>query len=147
MPLDGLAGFFPSPDHLFSLAYSESVSAVDFFIKRYTEQALWDLVRSYADGQSDDDAFTSATGVDVAAFNADWFGYLGAQVPQPFGPQPAPPGPVPDSWQVDPPPSIAPASPGPSVPTVFRPAAAEPCPGQICATGAPTSRRRWIQRA
>lgn len=113
IPLEGLAGFFPSPVDQFSLAYSESVSAVDFFIKRYGEQALWDLVRSYADGQSDDDAFINATGADVAVFNSDWFGYLGAQVPVPFGPQPAPPGPVPSSWQVEPTPS---SGPDPSAP-------------------------------
>jgi hypothetical protein len=116
IPLDGLAGFFPSPQEQFNLAYAESVSAVDFFTQRYGEQALWDLVRSYASGQSDDDAFVSATGADVAAFNADWFGHLGAQVRAPFGPQPAPPGPVPDSWQVDASPSAAPGSPDPSVP-------------------------------
>ena len=136
IPLDGLAGFFPSPVDLFSLAYSESVSAVDFFTQRYTEQALWDLVRSYATGQSDDDAFISATGGDVAAFNADWFGYLGAQVPAPFGPQPAPPGPVPDSWDVEPPPSTAPTSPAPSRPA----ATALPQPSRNPARSVPPAR-------
>ena len=116
IPLPGLAGFFPSPEDQFVLAYAESVSAVDYFIKTYGEQTLWDLVRSYAQGQSDDDAFTTATGTDMAAFNAAWMGSLGAEVPQPRGPQPAPPGPVPSSWSVEAPASAAPASPAATTP-------------------------------
>lgn len=100
IPLQGLAGFFPSPPDQFELAYGESVSAVDFFIRTYTDQRLWDLVRSYSQGLSDDDAFHNATGSDVAAFNAAWTQSLGASVREPVGPQPAPPGPIPPGWTV-----------------------------------------------
>ena len=44
-------------------------------------ETLWDLVGSYAEGLSDDDAFIAATGADVAAFNAAWFESLGLNVP------------------------------------------------------------------
>jgi hypothetical protein len=98
IPLQGIGGFFPSPVDQFELAYAEAVSAVDYFVDTYSEETLWDLVRSYRDGLSDDDAFTAATGGDLAAFNAGWMASLGAEVREPIGPQPAPPGPVPSDW-------------------------------------------------
>jgi hypothetical protein len=121
IPLDGLAGFFP-PGDAFYLAYGEAVSSVDYFIRTYSEQTLWDLVRSYAQGVSDDEAFTAATGADVDAFNAAWMGSLGVDVPDPRGPQPAPPGPVPDGWNgqgqpATPPPTLAPGQTPTPVPT------------------------------
>lgn len=101
IPLDGLAGVFPSTTDGFYLAYGESVAAVDFFIRTYGEQKLWALVRSYADGRTDDEAFTAATGADIAAFNAAWFESLGLAVRPSLGPQPAQPGPIPPGWQVE----------------------------------------------
>jgi hypothetical protein len=47
---------------------------------------------------SDDDAFQSALGVDVAGFQAGWLKAIGAPEPSPAGPKPAPPGPVPPGW-------------------------------------------------
>ncbi len=76
IPLQGLAGFFPSPYDQFFLAYGESVSGVDYFVRTYSDQTLWDLVRSYAQGLSDDEAFTAATGSDMEAFNAAWMASL-----------------------------------------------------------------------
>ena len=98
IPLDGLAGLFPSVQSEFYLAYGESVAAVDFFIRTYGEPKLWELVKSYANGVSDDEAFTAATGADVTAFNAAWFTSLGLTPPTPAGPQPGAPGPVPSDW-------------------------------------------------
>jgi hypothetical protein len=124
IPLDGLTGIFPpGPD--FSLAYGEAVSAVDFFVSTYGEQTLWDLVRSYAQGMTDDAAFTAATGGNVVAFNAAWFESLGASVPQPLGPQPAPTGPVPPDW------APGGATPGPTL-----------APGQTPPTPRPTATPR-----
>jgi len=102
IPLDGLRGLFPSSADEFYLAYAESVAAIDFFIRTYGEPVLWELVNSYAEGVSDDDAFRAATGGDVAAFNAAWFGSLGVNVPPPVGPQPGAPGPTPADWQEQP---------------------------------------------
>ena len=98
IPLDGLSGLFPSVKEEFYLAYGEAVAAVDFFIRTYGDQTFWSLVKSYANGVSDDDAFKAATGSDVAAFNAAWFASLGLQVPSAAGPQPGAPGPVPTDW-------------------------------------------------
>jgi hypothetical protein len=99
IPLDGLAGLFPTPVDQFRLAYGESVSAVDYFVRTHGEESLWQLVRSYADGRSDDEAFTAAIGMDLAGFNEAWMGSLGVTVPEPHGPQPAPAGPLPADWQ------------------------------------------------
>jgi len=92
IPLDGLVGQFPTSADRFGLAYSESVSAVDFFVRTHGRDALIQLIRSYADGRTDDEAFTAAIGVDVGAFNDAWMADLGAVAPKRYGPQPAPVG-------------------------------------------------------
>jgi hypothetical protein len=46
------------------------------------------LIRSYSEGLSDDDAFSRATGLDLAGFNAAWMKSIGADVPPELGPQP-----------------------------------------------------------
>ena len=51
------------------------------------------LVRAYAGGVSDDEAFTAGLGVTVGEFEADWLASIGAAAPERQGPQPAPPGP------------------------------------------------------
>ena len=133
IPLEGLAGLFPSQYDQFLLGYGESVSAVDYFVNTYTEDVLWDLVRSYSQGMSDDDAFTSATGGDLAAFNAAWTESLGSTVREPIGPQPAPPGPVPSAWSGGVQPSLPPGqTPPPGVTPVPFPSSGPP------ATTAPT---------
>jgi len=116
MPLRALDAQFPTTQERFFLAYSESVSAVSFLVDRYDRDALVALVRSYADGVSDDEAFASALGTDVAGFEAAWLESIGASAPIPFGPQPAPAGPVPSGWVgAAPIPGLAPgASPSPT---------------------------------
>lgn len=98
MPLRALAAQFPTTQDRFFLAYSESVSAVSFLVDTYGRDAMVGLVRSYADGVSDDEAFTAALGVDVAGFEAAWLASIGSSAPSPYGPQPAPAGPVPVDW-------------------------------------------------
>jgi hypothetical protein len=98
-PLEGLTGLFPSTRNLFSLAYAESVSGVDWFISQYGEQTLVSLIGSYAGGVTDDEAFLAATGADFRAFDDAWIAAQGGQRVEPYGPQPAAPGPVPDAWQ------------------------------------------------
>jgi hypothetical protein len=116
IPIVGLGGLFPTTLDEFLLAYGESVSAVDFFVRTYGEEKLWALVRSYAEGVSDDDAFSAATGADVATFNAAWMGSLGVDVPPPFGPQPGPTGPIPPDWTVAQGPTPGPGEPTPIAP-------------------------------
>ena len=62
------------------------------------QDALVALVAAYGDGLTDDEAFTSALGLDLAAFQAGWLADLGAAAPTQYGPQPAPPGPLPSGW-------------------------------------------------
>ena len=98
MPLRALVGRFPTTADRFSLAYDESVSAIDFLIRTYGQDALVGLIRSYADGVSDDLAFEDALGVNVAGFEAAWLADLGIEEPPAYGPRPAPPGPLPPGW-------------------------------------------------
>jgi len=116
IPLEGLAGAFPTTFERFTLAYAESTSAVDQIIKTYGREALVALIRSYATGVTDDEAFKAALGVDTAAFEREWLSSLGAIAPVRHGPQPAPPGPMPEGWSG--------AAPNPSV--VTNPTAAPP---------------------
>jgi hypothetical protein len=98
LSLAGLTGQFPTSADGFYLAYGESVSAIDFFVRTYGKDHLVELVRSYAAGRTDDEAFTEAIGVNVAGFEAAWLASLGAAAPTRYGPQPAPAGPLPPGW-------------------------------------------------
>jgi len=98
IPLDGLAGAFPTTFERFTLAYAESVSAVDRMVRVNGRDALVKLIRSYHDGVSDDEAFQAALGTDVAGFEAAWLAELGAKPPTRLGPRPAPVGPLPSGW-------------------------------------------------
>lgn len=98
MPLAALGGEFPTTLDRFSLAYAESVSAVDFLVRTHGQEALVGLVRSYADGRTDDEAFSAALGTDLAGFHAAWLADLGAATPQVYGPRPAASGPLPADW-------------------------------------------------
>ncbi len=106
IPLDGLAGRFPTQPRRFGLAYAESVSAVDHLVDRFGEDVLVEIITSFGEGRSLDEAFVAATGIDVEAFEASWLDSLGATRPEPFGPRPAPPGPVPDAWESTPDPLL-----------------------------------------
>jgi hypothetical protein len=132
IPLDGLTGQFPTGDGFF-LAYAESVSAVDHLMRTHGEDALVELISSYADGRTDDEAFQAAIGMDVAAFDAAWQAELGAAPPVRNGPQPAPAGPQPAGWGVAPAsPAVPGATAGPGEATAAASEAARP------PTGAPT---------
>jgi hypothetical protein len=98
IPLEGLAGAFPTTQDRFYLAYAESVSAVDRVVRANGRDALVQLIRSYREGVSDDAAFQAALGRNVAGFQADWLKELGAVAPTRNGPRPAPAGPLPPGW-------------------------------------------------
>jgi hypothetical protein len=98
IPLAGLVGNFPTEGDRFYLAYGESVSAVDFIVRTYGRGALIGLIRSYAKGVSDDEAFTTAFKTDTAGFDAAWLKDIGATPPVRSGPAAAPVGPLPTGW-------------------------------------------------
>ncbi len=112
IPLPGLSGEFPTSGDRFRLAYAESVSSIDYFVRTHGQDALVALIGSYADGRTDDEAFEAAIGQDVDAFDAAWLADLGAVAPMRIGPLPAPRGPLPPGWVGEP---GAPTA--PSVPT------------------------------
>jgi hypothetical protein len=121
MPLASLTGQFPTTRDRFFLAYSESVSAVDYLIRTYGRPALVKLVRSYAAGVTDDEAFKAALGIDATAFGTAWLKEVGASAPKSYGPQPAPPGPLPPGWSADESPALPVATPpGAAVPSDTR---------------------------
>jgi LPXTG-motif cell wall-anchored protein len=127
IPLDGLAGQFPTTRDQFFLAYGESVSAVDYLVRTSGKDALVKLVRSYADGVTDDEAFTTGVGQDVASFQAAWLADLGAKAPSAVGPQPGPAGPLPAGWAAE-----------PGVPGATGAPVASGRPSQPASSGAPT---------
>jgi hypothetical protein len=98
MPLSALVSEFPTTADRFSLAYSESVAAVDYLVGKHGEADLVSLVRSYAKGVTDDEAFRAALNEDSAAFDAAWRSSLNAREPVAYGPKPAPGGPLPADW-------------------------------------------------
>jgi len=98
MPLQALTGQFPTTADRFYLAYAESVSAVDYMIRKYGAAPFQKLMKTYSTGASDDEAFTAAFGVDTATVNKGWLADNGITSSQTFGPQTAPPGPVPPGW-------------------------------------------------
>lgn len=101
MPLTAIRGSFPTSQERFFLAYAESVSAVDYFMRTYGHNDLIKLVKAFGTGASDDEAFKAATGVDVGAFDRAWQkanGVTAGPSIQPYGPQPARTGPVPSGW-------------------------------------------------
>ena len=121
IPLDGLVAQFPTGDG-FGLAYSESVSAVDFLVRTHGQDTLVSMIRSYAGGKTDDEAFEGAIGMDVAAFNEAWLADIGAKAPVKYGPKPASPGPRPSDWGATPSqPPIEPAPTGTPIATVDGP--------------------------
>ncbi len=134
IPLDGLTGQFPATAKRFYLAYSESVSAVYYLVRTYGTDALVGLIRSYAHGLTDDEAFSAALGVDTTAFATAWLRDVDAKEPTRFGPQPAPAGPVPSAWAGAPGGAVvAPPSTGSSA-AAAPTQAASPAPGVLGGT-------------
>jgi hypothetical protein len=110
LPLPAIdAGFPQAREELFYLGYAEGTSAIDFFIRRFGEPKLVELIRSYAAGVTDDEAFDAATGLDMAGFAAGWLDDIGAGIPRSYGPVAAVPGPTPAGWIAD---ASSPSAPG-----------------------------------
>jgi hypothetical protein len=99
IPLEGLGGQFPTRPSRQSLAYAESIDALDHFLETHGEAGLVELMQSFRVGLGLDGAFRAVTGEDFAAFDTDWLASLGVEDPEPYGPQAGEPGPVPEAWQ------------------------------------------------
>jgi len=59
------------------LAYYESWSAVDFFAKTFGEKSLGALLQAYKSGETTDDAFKAAIGIDAGEFETQWATKMG----------------------------------------------------------------------
>ncbi len=139
IPLDGIAGRFPpskdqSVNDPWYLSYGESVSAVDYLVRTDGQGALARLIRSYATGVSDDEAFRTALGQDVATFASAWMADLGAAVPASYGPRVGPPGPLPAGWESVPGASPSGSGPGASAAPAGGPASSGGLSGDDLAT-------------
>ncbi len=142
MPLAAIAGQFPTTSDRASLAYGESVSAVSHIMDTYGQDALVELIRAYARGISDDEAFRAGLGVAVDGFEDSWLASLGASMPTRVGPVPAPVGPVPSAWSAGGLTSSTPApgtNPGNIAATAVPAATATPAPGTGTGTGTGTA--------
>jgi len=95
IPLEGLRGRFPTRPTRFGLAYAESVSAVAYFVDTHGQDQLVELITSFADGRSLEEAFRAATGDGFLAFEDAWLASVGAERPAPYGPDPDEPIPTP----------------------------------------------------
>ena len=118
--------YFPLDASRIYLAYAESVSAIDFMIRKYGQPAVAKVVRAYSTGVTDDEAFTTGLGVDVATFTSAWLVDNGV-TPAKYGPQPAPTGPVPPGWNGSSPGTVE--TPGPSASGVTVTPKPSPTPG------------------
>jgi hypothetical protein len=98
VPLAALAGYFALDQTRIYLSYAESVSAIDFMVRKYGQAGVRKLLDAYAAGSSDDEAFTAAFGIDMAAFDKAWQADNGVTAAPTYGPQPAPTGPLPPGW-------------------------------------------------
>ncbi len=73
---------------------------MDYLVRTHGPDALVGLIRSYADGRTDDEAFKAAIGLDVEGFNEAWLSDVDAKAPTEYGPKSPAPGPVPSAWAV-----------------------------------------------
>jgi len=78
IPLSKLAdGFGGYNEERVYLAYGESLSAVKYFVDTYGEKSLGVLLHAYKEGNTTDEAFMAAIGMDAGTFEAQWAEYLG----------------------------------------------------------------------
>jgi len=82
-----LTDYFPLDSDRIYMAYAESVAAVDMLVSKYGRPDILKLVQAYAKGDSDDQAFQAAFGVDVATFDKAFLAANDATATK-YGPQP-----------------------------------------------------------
>lgn len=76
LSLEELNEGFPHDAARASLAYAESYTFVDFLLQRFGPEALGRLARPMRTGCSLEEAVEQALGVDLLAFQAEWFAHL-----------------------------------------------------------------------
>jgi hypothetical protein len=81
-----LTDFFPLDANRIYLAYAEAVAAADFMVVKYGQPAISKLLAGFGKGDTNDEAFTAALGVDVATFDAAFMASNHATATK-YGPQ------------------------------------------------------------
>lgn len=82
-----LTDYFPLDSARIYLAYAEGLAAADFLVAKYSRAGVLKLVQAFAKGDTDDEAFKAALGVDVATFDKAFMADNNA-TPTKYGPQP-----------------------------------------------------------
>jgi len=84
MTLQTLSSSFPADPNQALQAYAQSATVVEFIIKHYGSQAMANLLKAFAEGNTYDDALKQALGVDTWGLDNAWRQSVGApqiQVP------------------------------------------------------------------
>jgi hypothetical protein len=76
MPLTSLTAAFPF-DESYRLAYAESLSAIEFIIDTWGDDAITAIIAAYQQGISHDEVLTRAIGLTTAELDARWKESLG----------------------------------------------------------------------
>jgi hypothetical protein len=106
--LQTLSSAFPADPTQAVEAYAQSAVVVEFIIKHYGSQAMSDLLKAFAEGNTYDDALKQALGVDTWGLDNAWRESVGAPMVQlPGQIQPTPSGVL---WQMPSEPVVAPGS-------------------------------------
>ncbi|MGB3330735.1 MAG: peptidase MA family metallohydrolase, partial [Thermomicrobiales bacterium] len=79
LELDSLAGSFPYSPSQASLAYAESWSVIAFIESRWGAEGITALIHAFAEGLPTDGAISTALGLSMDAFTADWKSWIASQ--------------------------------------------------------------------
>jgi hypothetical protein len=82
-----LTDYFPLDSARIYLAYAEGLAAADFLVTKYGRADVLKLVQAFGKGDTDDEAFQAALGVDVATFDKAFMADNNA-TPTKYGPRP-----------------------------------------------------------
>lgn len=81
-PLRTISGRFPSDSQLFYQSYGESVSVVQYILKKYGQEKMGQLLNIFKDGTSYDDALKTVLGVTTNELDRQWKESLGYKLPE-----------------------------------------------------------------
>ncbi len=76
-----LSSPFSSYSELALLAYAESRSVVDFLISNYGQAKMFELLNTFKNGSTYDNAFKKVYGFDMDGLNITWMNYLSRKAP------------------------------------------------------------------
>ena len=101
---DAITQQFPIGSRGAELSYAQGTTMVDMIIDGYGSEAIARIAAAYRDGESDDEALETGTGLPADELYADFYAEFGVEAPQPIAPTPIGPSTVdrPAAGVVDP---------------------------------------------